>query len=145
MSLPVFSTVLLSYTSQYLWKTISNTPDVYLDELRLELEENHGVSIAMSTIWRTLVKGGYSMKKARSQTNWVEYVTNSMFQLSRTALERSIEKRSMFAARIGTYEPNQLVFVDESTVDHHTTYRGRAWAIRGTKATRKAFFCRGKR
>ena len=85
------------------------------------------------------------MKKARSQTNWAEYVTNSMFQLSRMALERSIEKRSMFAAQIGTYEPNQLVFVDESTVDHHTTYRGWAWAIHGTKATRKAFFCQGKR
>ena len=145
MSLPVFSTVLLSYTSQYLWNTISSTPDVYLDELCLELEENHGVSIATSTIWRTLVKGGYSMKKARSQTNWAEYVTNSMFQLSRTALERSIEKRSMFTARIGTYEPNQLVFVDESAVDCCTTYRGRAWAIHGTKATRKAFFCQGKR
>lgn len=66
-------------------------------------------------------------------------------QLSRTALERSAEKRAAFAARIGTYEPNQLVFVDKSSVDQRTTYRGRAWAICGQKATRKAFFCRGRR
>lgn len=66
-------------------------------------------------------------------------------KLSRVAIERSAEKRAHFAACIGTYDPNQLVFVDESAVDRRTTYRGRAWAIRGRKATRKAFFCRGKR
>ena len=67
------------------------------------------------------------------------------FQLTREAIERSAELRSEFAARIGTYEANQLVFVDESAVDRRTTYRGRAWAIRGKPATRKAFFCRGRR
>lgn len=71
--------------------------------------------------------------------------TNSMKQLSRIAIERSAEKRADFAARIGTYDANQLVFVDESAVDRRTTYRGYAWALRGRKATRKAFFCRGKR
>lgn len=50
----------------------------------------------------------------------VEYL-----QLSRIAIERSAQKRSEFAARIGTYEANQLVFVDESAVDRRTTYRGR--------------------
>ena len=66
-------------------------------------------------------------------------------QLSRITIERSAEKRSAFAARIGTYEAGQLVFVDESAVDRCTTYRGRAWAIRGMKATRKAFLVRGRR
>lgn len=66
-------------------------------------------------------------------------------QLTREAIERSAELRTDFAARIGTYEANQLVFVDESAVDRRTTYRGRAWAIRGRPATRKAFFCRGRR
>ena len=50
-----------------------------------------------------------------------------------------------FATCIGTYEPNQLIFVDESAVNCHTTYRGHAWAIHGMKATGKTFFCRGKR
>ena len=58
-----------------------------------------------------------------------------MEQLSRIAIERSAEKRANFAARIGTYDANQLVFVDESAVDRRTTYRGWAWAIRGKKAT----------
>ena len=56
-----------------------------------------------------------------------------------------MEKWANFAARIGTYNPNQLVFVDESSVDRCTTYHGRAWAIRGQKATQKTFFCQGPR
>ena len=59
--------------------------------------------------------------------------------------EHSVEKRANFAAHMGTYEANRLVFVNESPIDRRTTYRGYAWAIRGWKATRKAFFCRGKR
>jgi hypothetical protein len=66
-------------------------------------------------------------------------------QLTRQAIERSAELRAEFAARIGSYDANQLVFVDESAVDRRTTYRGRAWALRGKPATRKAFFCRGQR
>ena len=54
-------------------------------------------------------------------------------------------KHAEYAARIGTYDPNQVVFVDECSVDRRATYRGRAWAIRGRKATRKAFFCHGQR
>lgn len=38
-------------------------PDLYLNELRLELLETCGVSVSLATIWRTLIKGGYTMKK----------------------------------------------------------------------------------
>jgi len=48
-------------------------------------------------------------------------------------------------ARIGTYHAEQLVFVDESSVDRRTTYRNQAWSIRGTMAQRKVFFVRGRR
>ena len=63
-----------SHTSQHLWTILSSTLDVYLDELCLELEEKHGVSVLASMIWRTLVKGGYSMKKVTSYINWAEYI-----------------------------------------------------------------------
>ena len=43
---------------------LSSTPDLYLDELWLELQETCGANVLISTIWRTLVKGGYTMKKA---------------------------------------------------------------------------------
>lgn len=61
-------------------------------------------------------------------------------------MERSVLKRAAFTYRIGRrYSPDQLVFVDESAADRRTTYRGYAWAIRGRRAVRKAFFVRGRR
>jgi hypothetical protein len=42
---------------------LDNRPDLYLDEMRLELEQVCGVSVSLPTIWRTLVKSGYTMKK----------------------------------------------------------------------------------
>ncbi|KIK75040.1 hypothetical protein PAXRUDRAFT_173978, partial [Paxillus rubicundulus Ve08.2h10] len=61
------------------------------------------------------------------------------------AIERSVKKRLDYHARIGLYKAEQSVFVDESSVDRCTTYCGRAWSIRGTKAQRKAFFVCGRR
>jgi DDE superfamily endonuclease len=46
---------------------------------------------------------------------------------------------------MGTYEADQLVFVDESAVDRRTTYRGNGWSLSGKKASQKAFFYRGCR
>ena len=69
--------------------------------------------------------------------------SHSLLQLSRVAVEQSAHKHLEYITRIGKYEPEQLVFVDESSVDRWTTYCGQAWSIRGTKAQRKAFFVRG--
>lgn len=86
---------------------------------------------------------------------WRRYVTSIFYnfsssnrshqwQLSHVAIKQSTVKQAEFATRIGTYETNQLIFVDESIVDRHTTYRGRTWAICGRKAMCKAFFVAGK-
>jgi hypothetical protein len=42
---------------------LGSTPDVYLNELHLELQDTCGVLVLESTVWTTLVKGGYTMKK----------------------------------------------------------------------------------
>lgn len=66
--------------------------------------------------------------------------------MTREAVERSEEKRASYTYRIGLlYQPEQLVFVDESACDRRTTYRGRAWSITGQRAFKKAFFVRGRR
>ena len=59
-----FTNVLLHF-----YKTLCSTPDVYLDKLQLELMEKHGIKVVISTIWRTLVKHGYSMKMVHSESN----------------------------------------------------------------------------
>lgn len=60
-------------------------------------------------------------------------------------MEWNADACATFAARIGDYRPDQLVFVDESAVDRRTTYHGYAWSLKGHQATCKAFFCRGQR
>ncbi|KIK76254.1 hypothetical protein PAXRUDRAFT_170477, partial [Paxillus rubicundulus Ve08.2h10] len=45
---------------------------------------------------------------------------------------------------IGAYTAEQLVSIDESSVDCRTMYHGHAWSIRGTKAQHKAFFVHGQ-
>lgn len=66
-------------------------------------------------------------------------------QLTREAIERSAKKRAEYIFNVGlNYTPEQLVFVDESSCDRHTSYRGKAWAIHGQQTVRKAFFVRGK-
>jgi len=49
--------------------------------------------------------------------------------MTRVAAEHSAEKRLDYVTQISGYEARQLVFVDESSVDRRTTYRGHAWAI----------------
>ncbi|KIM55491.1 hypothetical protein SCLCIDRAFT_134644, partial [Scleroderma citrinum Foug A] len=61
------------------------------------------------------------------------------------AAERSTQKHLEYIARIGKYNPEHIVFVDENSVDRQTTYHNQAWSIRGTKAQRKAFFVHGRR
>jgi len=83
----------------------------------------------LSTVWRALKRSGYTMMK-----------------LTRVAIERSVAKRAKYKYTIGLrYRSFQLVFVDESSCDRRTSYRGKAWAIKGGRAVRKSFFIRGKR
>jgi transposase len=42
---------------------IDHTPDIYLDEIQHELQEQHGVVVSLSTIWRTLKRLGITSKK----------------------------------------------------------------------------------
>ena len=124
-------------------RSLKEAPDLYLDELRQELAISTGVWGSIPTVWRTLRRTGYTMKKV-CDPNIVSYIYLHLIQLSRIALERNADIRRNFAARIGTYEPEKLVFVDESAVDRRAMYRGKAWAIRGREAHRKTFFCCGR-
>jgi hypothetical protein len=108
------------------------------------LEISCGVQVSRSTVWRTLRHAGFTRKKASLSILYLIYII-SFSQMTRVAAERLAEKRLQYIAEIGNYQAEQLVFVDESSVDRRTTYRGHAWSIRGTKAQRKAFFIRGRR
>ena len=48
---------------QYMFNAINNTPDIYLDELQMELKDVLGVTVDKSMIWCGLRRGGYTMKQ----------------------------------------------------------------------------------
>ncbi|KAJ3791893.1 Homeodomain-like protein [Lentinula aff. detonsa] len=46
---------------------LEHSPDIYLDELQLELSVQHGLNVSLSTIYRNLTCLGYSSKKLSKQ------------------------------------------------------------------------------
>lgn len=48
---------------EFLLGTVQNSPDLYLDELQQMLEASCGVYVSRATVWRTLCRGGFTMKK----------------------------------------------------------------------------------
>ena len=74
-----------------------------------------------------------------------EMTSSDCFKLTRVALERNALRWAEFSVCIGQYNPEQLVFCDESAVDRRTTYRSYGQSLMGQPATRHAFFCRGRR
>ena len=57
---------------QFLLGTVEKSPDVYLDELQEMLATSCGVYVSRATVWRTLRKAGFTMKKV---THW--HTTNA--------------------------------------------------------------------
>ena len=85
------------------------------------------------------------MKKVSIKLEKITMDYSCVHYITRVAAEHSQQKHLEYTTRISMYKPEQLIFVDESFVDHRTTYCGHAWLIRGTKAQWKAFFVRGHR
>ncbi|KIJ42449.1 hypothetical protein M422DRAFT_48268 [Sphaerobolus stellatus SS14] len=98
--------VLDEMACNYMMHLLDEDPDLYLDEIALELTETLGVTPALSTIHRTLEMLGYSTKK-----------------LSETALEHCESSRQDFLFKMSEESPEQLVFIDESAVNVLSTYR----------------------
>jgi len=113
----------------YLESHIERRPDIYLHELRWELISNRRVEVDISTISRSLRRRGYTRKK-----------------LTRPAIERDEDDRLGFEYIVATYfEPEQLVFLDESACDRRTARRPYGWAVCGDRSRCRDFFVRGKR
>jgi len=42
---------------------INHSPDIYLDEIQHDLQEQHKIMVSLSTIWRSLKRLGITSKK----------------------------------------------------------------------------------
>ncbi|KAJ7460143.1 hypothetical protein FB451DRAFT_1045514, partial [Mycena latifolia] len=140
-----------SLLDKFLCGIVRHSPDTYLAELQEILEDRLGVDVHESTLWRSLQRCGFTMKKVIIDIQlWFGGSTSTelsfWIQLTRLALERSEAKRVAFRYEYGSkYTAEQTVFVDESSFDRRTSIRGKAWALSGERAQRKCFFVRGRR
>ncbi|KAJ6500979.1 hypothetical protein C8R45DRAFT_819617, partial [Mycena sanguinolenta] len=99
---------------------VDRTCDTYLDELQESLGAICRVEVSQATIWQTLRRSGYRMKKVQRA-----HAKNSS----------DIRQITSYTFKIGSrYSSEQLVFVDESAADRQTTYCGYAWAFKGHRA-----------
>ena len=118
----------LTNLGKYLESLLERTPDLYLRELQKDLAVNREVCVGISTISRTLKRRGFTRKK-----------------LGITAREQDEQARVEYLARVRKYDPDQLVFVDESSCDRRVGRRGYGWAPTGTRSRRRECFVRGAR
>ncbi|GBE86874.1 hypothetical protein SCP_1001160 [Sparassis crispa] len=121
--------ILNGLDAAYLESCIERTPDLYFEELQVELYSARGILASCMTIARTLRHRGFTQKN-----------------ISVPALERNEDHRDAYLINIGEhYRADQLVFVDKSACNRFTTRRTMAWARIGHRARRHDRFVRGKR
>ncbi len=63
-----------SIIAQHVHDVIKTNIDPYLDELQKSLEEQRGVKVALSTIWRGLRRSGYTMKKVHIPAQFSDWL-----------------------------------------------------------------------
>ncbi|KIJ08893.1 hypothetical protein PAXINDRAFT_88229 [Paxillus involutus ATCC 200175] len=68
---PLINELILLTLLQFLLGTIEKAPDLYLDELQEMLAASCGRTVSKSTIWHTLRKTGFTMKKVKNLTRSV--------------------------------------------------------------------------
>ena len=59
----VFAANMHTLLHQFLLALVERKPDIYLDELQTQLQQQHGLVVGLSTIWDTLVDLGLTRKK----------------------------------------------------------------------------------
>lgn len=147
-SLPCLQRVLTGvFEHQYVVECVQRTPDIYLEDLQLQIVADLGIKISRKLIWETLRRNGLTMKKVCTANPFRSLkATNVPFQASHVAAERSALKRAEYLLRISQrYTRDQLVFADETSFDRRVAHRRYAWALKGQKATKKVLLCRGQR
>lgn len=118
-------------------------------ELQTWLLEICNIHASKTTIRRTLQRRGFRRKMVRTSRPSpliVHHHTSHRSKITRPALERNEHRRAVYKVLVGEqYQPQQLVFVDESHFNRMSLRRRWGWAPCGRRARRRDFFIRGIR
>lgn len=117
-----------TYELIQIMRIISDTPSVYLHEIKRKLFDMFGVHISVATICR-------SLKDLRFSRQVITHV----------ALQQSDTARARFMARISMYDIGTLIFIDESGHDKRKSIRKFGYSIRGVRPVDRRLLIRGIR
>ena len=98
---------------------VVDNPAMYLSDLQQHVLHSRGKSIGTSMICKFLQKQGFSHKK-----------------IAFTAQQRSDELREQYVQDVSLYDPEMLVFLDETGSDRRTYLRRYGYALKGSRATK---------
>ena len=98
------------------WRLLEN-PSMYLHELQHLVFQTTGTEISVLAICKFLQKQEFSRKR-----------------LTYRALQRSEELRAQYTSEMSLYEPQTLVFVDETGSDKRCALRRYGYALKGKRA-----------
>ena len=102
-------------------------PGIYLDEIRNELAEATGIHISASAICRCLKRVGYSRQRMKL-----------------VAIQRDDGLRAQFVSDVSLYEPEMLIFIDETGSDKRDSLRKYGYSLRGKPAKSHKIISRGR-
>lgn len=111
----------------HILELVIENPSIYLHELKLELQAR-GTEVDESTICRFLQQSHFSRKKMRM-----------------IAIQQCEELRARYVTEISLYEPDMLVFLDETGSDRKTAMRKFDYSLRGTRCCCTKVLTRGER
>lgn len=118
----------MSTTDQlHLLELVIENPGMYLTEMKKELHAR-GTDVDESTICRFLKESKFSRKKMRL-----------------VAIQQSEELRARYLAEVVLYNPNMLVFVDETGSNRKDAMRKFGYSLRGQRCVAKKLLVRGQR
>ena len=103
-------------------------PGIKLRELQASLAVEYGVELSQAAICGFLHKSGFSYQK--------------MMLIAR---QRDEELRMLFAIDVSLYDPEMLIFIDETGADRRNVLRRRGYSIRGQPAKSHKLLCQGQR
>ena len=103
-------------------------PGIYLRKIASELLDTTGADVSLSTICRFLKRIGFTRQR-----------------LKLAALQREDFLRSQFASDISIYNPEMLIFLDETGSDQRATIRRYGYSLRGKPLVSEKLLVRGKR
>ena len=106
---------------------VIDRPSIYLREIKNELQKELGVAVSESAICVFLHKAGFTRQR-----------------LKHYAIQRSDELRSIFASDMTLFDPNMLVFLDETGANRRDTIRAKGYSLRGKPAKKQQLLVRGE-